>query len=199
MLSNVCVFSEQNFIPGLTKQNRRIGISKVTAPTVTSSPMASDSSVHQQLQQQQQQQHNYPMAHPYGAPSSAIGSMMTDLSSRVTITPIMLDTGSAAAGSVASSTSGNLDINAAKHASATVALPQASAIKSSSQLSDAMASASSLTASATAGSSTSSTALFQQYLKIFSQMPNIASIGNNPMMTAALTEYLGKLQMLYIR
>ncbi|ETN63580.1 hypothetical protein AND_004696 [Anopheles darlingi] len=187
-----------NFIPGLTKQNRRIPVSKVTAQTVATSTMANDPSIHQQLQQQQQhQQHNYPMAqsHPYGAPSSAIGSMMTDLSSRVTITPIMLDTGAAGA-STASSTSSNLDLNAGKH-TATVAssLPQASARNSSSQLSDALPSASSLTASATAGASTNSTALFQQYLKIFSQMPNIASIGNNPMMTAALTEYLATFQM----
>ncbi|XP_050089319.1 calcineurin-binding protein cabin-1-like [Anopheles aquasalis] len=188
-----------NFIPGLTKQNRRIPMSKVTTPTMATNPLANDlPSIHQQLQQQQQQ-HNYQMSqtHPYGAPSSAIGSMMTDLSSRVTITPIMLDTGTAAAASAASSTSGNLDLNAAKHTAATVAaaLPPASAMKSSSQLSDALPSASCLTGSAAAGASTSSTALFQQYLKIFSQMPNIASIGNNPMMTAALTEYLATFKM----
>uniref|UniRef100_A0A182SN64 Uncharacterized protein n=1 Tax=Anopheles maculatus TaxID=74869 RepID=A0A182SN64_9DIPT len=189
-----------NFIPGLTRQNRRLGGTKTStasaAPATSSVPTNEQSNV---------QQHSYPATHQYG--QTAMTNMMSDLSSRVTITPIMHDsvsssmTGSSSSSTkvIASATTSATTVSttAAKSAPFSTAsstgnellFPLPSGSSSASLPSVTLPTQTSATSSSATGAVNSST-LYQQYLKLFSQIPNIAAIGNNPMMTAAFTEYL---------
>uniref|UniRef100_A0A182NFP7 Calcineurin-binding protein cabin-1 MEF2-binding domain-containing protein n=1 Tax=Anopheles dirus TaxID=7168 RepID=A0A182NFP7_9DIPT len=182
------------FIPGLTKQNRRAGAAKSSSGM----PATSFAPLNELLQLQSQL--NYPQQFA----QSTMSSMMSDLSSRVTITPIMHDsvstsTGPAAGGSKAITTSTTVSaMTSSMHQSTTATTKSTNDL-----LLPMMASGAhpkpTLTPQTllptTSGAPTTSSALFQQYLKIFSQIPNIASLGNNPMMTAALTEYLATFKM----
>ncbi|XP_052866977.1 calcineurin-binding protein cabin-1-like [Anopheles cruzii] len=169
-----------NFIPGLTKQNRRVPVSKVTTSTAgLNEPFGS-----------LPQHYNYPMPTHQLAQSGTMSSMITDLSSRVTITPIKLDTAggkSAIPSTMATSTS----FSQHQQSNVTKMLPSTAPADVQLSITPGPSSASGGPSSAANASST----LFQQYLKIFSTMPNIASIGNNPMMKAALTEYLAAFKL----
>uniref|UniRef100_A0A182VXI8 C2 domain-containing protein n=1 Tax=Anopheles minimus TaxID=112268 RepID=A0A182VXI8_9DIPT len=181
-----------NFIPGLTKQNRRLGVTKSTiasTPTTTSE---------QSILQQHQQQHGYPVPNPYA--QTTMNNMMSDLSSRVTITPIMLESATSAT-NVPNSSKVTTSTTASTTATKSLAFPTTAtnelllpmATGSGMPLPSATPPAQLSTPSVTAAMSSSS--LYQQYLKLFSQIPNIASISNNPMMTAAFTEYLAAFKM----
>uniref|UniRef100_A0A182J6D1 Uncharacterized protein n=1 Tax=Anopheles atroparvus TaxID=41427 RepID=A0A182J6D1_ANOAO len=181
-----------NFIPGLTKQNRRIGMTKTTAPAT----------LHEQQQQSQQQQQQQLYPNPYSQFSQGtMGSMMADLSSRVTITPIMLD--SAVGGSAMGKNPAATPMTTMPTASMQQSIVSRSSPFPSTTPTDILlpmptgtvpassVSPSPVSAGPAATSTSQQATLFQQYLKIFSQIPNIASLGSNPMMTAAMSEYIG--------
>ncbi|XP_035900937.1 uncharacterized protein LOC118507065 [Anopheles stephensi] len=184
-----------NFIPGLTKQNRRLGVTKATASASAAPPTSTAATT----EQSSVPQPSYPATHQY-AQSALTSMMMSDLSSRVTITPIMLD-------SVPSSTTGSNSSNKATTASSSTSattVPTAAAksmpFSPGTSSSDLLLPLPSVTpptptASSPATGAVSSSTLYQQYLKLFSQIPNIAAIGNSPMMTAAFTEYLAAFKM----
>uniref|UniRef100_A0A182K5N1 C2 domain-containing protein n=1 Tax=Anopheles christyi TaxID=43041 RepID=A0A182K5N1_9DIPT len=191
-----------NFIPGLTKQNRRLGGAKAT-PSLPSSTSIASTNVEQQTIVQQ---------HGYSAPTgqfarTTMSSMMSELSSRVTITPIMHDAAS-------TSTTGPSSSKVTSSVASTMSSMVASTTTTKSMAFSASSSSSDLLLPMPTGttgiplpavsapmhqiptsSTTNSAALFQQYLKLFSTIPNIASLGTNPMMTAALNEYLATLKM----
>nr|XP_049462674.1 calcineurin-binding protein cabin-1-like [Anopheles coluzzii] len=196
-----------NFIPGLTKQNRRLGGTKSSAvnPSLpaAASTIVTSSSVEQTVVQQQ----------GYSGPSgqyarTSVSSMMSELSSRVTITPIMHD---AAATSTAGASGSKITSSAASTmptmggaSTTTTTKSMAFSATSPNELllpmptgsTAPLPAVSALAQQLPASSSTTNpAALFQQYLKLFSTIPNIASLGTNPMMTAALNEYLTTLKM----
>uniref|UniRef100_A0AAG5CSA0 Uncharacterized protein n=1 Tax=Anopheles atroparvus TaxID=41427 RepID=A0AAG5CSA0_ANOAO len=185
-----------NFIPGLTKQNRRIGMTKTTAPAT----------LHEQQQQSQQQQQQQLYPNPYSQFSQGtMGSMMADLSSRVTITPIMLD--SAVGGSAMGKNPAATPMTTMPTASMQQSIVSRSSPFPSTTPTDILlpmptgtvpassVSPSPVSAGPAATSTSQQATLFQQYLKIFSQIPNIASLGSNPMMTAAMSEYIASLNI----
>ncbi|XP_050067865.1 calcineurin-binding protein cabin-1-like [Anopheles maculipalpis] len=180
-----------NFIPGLTRQNRRLGVTKASS-TASAAPPTSTVSANEQPSSVQQP--SYPATQQYG--QSAMTSMMSELSSRVTITPIMHDTVSSSAVGTSSNKVTAVASSSATVVSTTTAKSVGfSSTSSTNDLLLPLPSLPSVTPSTVASTSSAtgavnSSTLYQQYLKLFSQIPNIAAIGNNPMMTAAFTEYL---------
>uniref|UniRef100_A0A182REV5 Calcineurin-binding protein cabin-1 MEF2-binding domain-containing protein n=1 Tax=Anopheles funestus TaxID=62324 RepID=A0A182REV5_ANOFN len=189
-----------NFIPGLTKQNRRFGATKASTASIPSSTTATN-------EQAIVQQPGYPAPHPFA--QTTMNSMMSDLSSRVTITPIMLDgttsaTGGANNPKVTASSSSMMSSSTSVSTTASKSLAFSSIPTNELLMPLASGSAMPLPPSVTPPTQLStpsvagainSTTLYEQYLKLFSQIPNIASLGNNPMMAAALTEYLATFKM----
>uniref|UniRef100_A0A182M2K2 Calcineurin-binding protein cabin-1 MEF2-binding domain-containing protein n=1 Tax=Anopheles culicifacies TaxID=139723 RepID=A0A182M2K2_9DIPT len=179
-----------NFIPGLTKQNRRLGVTKSSTPSTTSTATSEPS-------MQQQQPHGYhPVSNPYA--QTTMSNMMSDLSSRVTITPILHD-GTTPPTSVTNSSKVNTSTSVS--ATATKSVPFHTTATNELQMPLASGSAVPIPSATPptplpAGTGTMSNAhIYQQYLKLFSQIPNITSITKNPMLTAAFNEYLAAFQI----
>uniref|UniRef100_A0A182P907 Calcineurin-binding protein cabin-1 MEF2-binding domain-containing protein n=1 Tax=Anopheles epiroticus TaxID=199890 RepID=A0A182P907_9DIPT len=192
-----------NFIPGLTKQNRRLGGTKSSAnpPTLPSAMSMASTNVEQQTIVQQQ---GYSAASGQYA-QTTMSSMMSELSSRVTITPIMHETASAPTAAAGSSKISSTVANAmsSMNASTTATKSMAFSATSTNELllptpagsSVPLPAASALAQQIPTSSTTNTATLFQQYLQLFSKIPNIASLNANPMMTSALTKYFASLKM----
>ncbi|XP_052903342.1 calcineurin-binding protein cabin-1-like [Anopheles moucheti] len=188
-----------NFIPGLTKQNRRLGVIKSGIASTPSTNTMSTTGTHEpSIVQQHASQVSNPFAH------TAMNSMMTDLSSRVTITPIMHDAATSGANSSKATASASMSSSTSVSNTATKSLPYSS--PSTNELLLPLASSpamplppvtppTQMSTGSVAGGTMISPNLIQHYLKLLSQIPNMPNIGNNPMMTAALTEYLAALKM----